>query len=115
VVVELGGAAFAPEFVEGAVDVVPPERAPAEDCATPPPPPPPPPPPMLPPPPPPPPIPPPTSGADEALDVALAEELEEGASRLVDGPMVEDPCVEPMTFFGIHFSRQVAPSGHLSL
>jgi hypothetical protein len=92
----------APKRVKGAVDVAPPERRPAEDCATPA------------------PLRPPTpkprralpaSGAVEALDVALPEEFEEGASRLVDCPRVEDPRVAPN---GIHISRQFAPAGQLS-
>jgi len=108
-VVGLGGAAFAPapKRVEGAVDVVPPERRPAEDCATPAPPPPP----RLRPPTPKPPRALPASGAVEALDVALPEEFEEGASRLVDCPRDEDPRVAPN---GTHISRQFAPAGQLS-
>jgi hypothetical protein len=112
-VVGLGGAAFAPELVEGAVAVVPPERAPAEDCAIPALPPPPP---MLPPPPPPPPpaTPPPlpTSGAVEALGVP--ENLDAGASRLLDCALVDGARTEPATFFGVHFGRQVVAAGQVS-
>jgi hypothetical protein len=102
-VVGLGGGALAPELVEGAGDVGRPELKPAEGCAPPPPPP-----------PPPPPTPPPelpTSGAVEALGVP--ENLDDGASRLLDCALVDGARTEP-PFARIDFSWQVTPDGHTS-